>query len=224
MDSSPSAASSTSPCPAPSPPLSTAFDITSPAQVRCQLSPSSIISTFFPSQLALYPGVLTHRPALSCDRGVFVLLDEPYRDGMGNGLWSYAVLLSFALALNATVIHDDFHATHSESEGVRMREEVLRFAEWEVAREAYDRCSPSSPVRINVIDVDEQFFDFSPTDPVLAAIRAKVRALQVSWRTEPTLRTWAPRWTVRARSATCTRSISTTRTWSCPVSTLSVLV
>ena len=174
----------TSQCPSPSssPPSSLAqpFNAASPHHLQCQLSPSSIISTFFPTHLALHPGLLTHFPTPSCSHGVYVIVEEPYRDGMGNAMWSYAISLAWAMALNATVIHDDFQNSHSESEGVRLREEVLRFSEWEASKEWWDRCAPTSSVRANEVWVEYQHFDFSPHDDLLYSTRDQVRSLQVS--------------------------------------------
>ena len=180
-DSSSSSSSYPSTCVPPPPPAPTsALTLPStPLHLTCNLSPSSLMSTFFPSELLTYPGVLTHLPNPSCDTGVYVVIDEPYRDGMGNHLWSYAMAVSYAMAMNATVVHDDFHASHAETEGMRMREAVFRFEEWEVSREWWDRCTVDSSVRRNEVWVDYMHFDFNPLDPILAETRAKVRALQV---------------------------------------------
>ena len=165
---SPSVVTSSSPLPTPS-----------TSHLTCNLSPASVMSTFFPDQLALYPGVLTHLPQPSCDRGVFVVMDEPYRDGMGNHMWSQAMDVALALALNATVVHDDFHASHAETEGMRMREAVFRLSEWDAPREWWDRCDPSSMVRRNEVTVEHVFYDFHPLNPALADLRAQIRLLQV---------------------------------------------
>jgi hypothetical protein len=147
--------------------------------LTCSLSPSSMVSTFFSAYHSQFPGLLTHMPQLSCDRGVFVLIDNPYRDGMGNSMWSYGVAVSIAMALNATLVHDLFIATHDEAEGNNQRDSLFRFGEWEAHREWWERCAATTSVKQNIVWLDQVPFDWAANDPVMANARQRVRQLQV---------------------------------------------
>ena len=149
------------------------------SRLTCSLSPSSMVSTFFSAYHSQFPGLLTHMPQLSCDHGVFVLIDNPYRDGMGNSLWSYALAVSIAMALNATLVHDPFIATHDEAEGNSQRDSLFRFGEWEAHREWWERCGAKTLVKQNTVWLDQQPYDWAANDPTLVATRQRIREIQV---------------------------------------------
>ena len=125
--------------------------------LTCQLSPASVMSTFFPHLHALYPSVTTHRPPFSCHSGLYLVLDWPYRDGMGNSMWSYTLGVGVAMALNATLVHDWFSATHDQEEGNMQRDGHFRFGEWEVSREEWNRCGLNTSVKQNQHTIDTMY-------------------------------------------------------------------
>ncbi|MCJ1296927.1 hypothetical protein MMC34_008496 [Xylographa carneopallida] len=157
----------------PSSPLSAASALT------CQLSPASVLSTFFPRLRALYPSVTTHRPAFSCHSGLYLVVDFPYTDGMGNSVWSYALSVGVAMALNATLVHDPFVATHDEEEGNGQRDAQFRHGEWAVSLEEWKRCTANSSVRANEYTIDAMYEEWRADSEGLHKARAYIQARQI---------------------------------------------
>ena len=151
----------------------------SSAAVHCPASPASIVSTFFPSYLQLYPSVLTHSPPFSCDRGTYLWVDWQYTDGMGNSLWAYSVILSLAMAINATILAFPFVATHVENESHEERQRYFAFDEWEVHRSQWEKCSANSSVKLNQFTLPRITSEYSATDPTLLEVRQWMRDVQV---------------------------------------------
>ena len=147
--------------------------------LTCQLSPATVMSTFFPHLHTLYPSVTSHQPAFSCHRGLYLVLDWPYRDGMGNSMWSYALGVGVAMALNATLVHDWFSATHDEEEGNMQRDAQFRFGEWEVSREAWERCGANSSVKQHQLTVDTMYEEWRWDSAELHKTREAIRQKQV---------------------------------------------
>ena len=146
---------------------------------HCPVPPSSIVSTFFPSFLQLYPSVLTHRPRFSCDRGTYLWVDWQYTDGMGNSLWAYSVVLSVAMAVNATILSFPFIATHTEAESNEERRLLFAFDEWEVDRARWESCPSQSAVKANQLTLPRITAEYTAGEPMLHSARQWMRAVQV---------------------------------------------
>ena len=147
--------------------------------LTCQVSPATVMSTFFTRLHSLYPSVTTHQPSFSCHTGLYLVMDFPYRDGMGNSMWSYALGVGVAMALNATLVHDWFSATHDQEEGNMQRDAHFRFAEWEVSREEWDRCGPETSVKQHQRTIDTMYEEWLWNSEELHKTRTLIRQKQV---------------------------------------------
>ena len=166
--------------------LGHATNIPSPASasdsthIHCPAPPAAIVATFFPDYLQLYPSVLTHTPRFSCDRGTYLWVDWQYTDGMGNSLWAYSVILSLAMAINATVLAFPFIATHIEYESHEERQRYFAFDEWEVHRSQWEQCAPDSAVKRNQYTLPRITAEYEASEPQLHAVRSWMRNVQVT--------------------------------------------
>ena len=148
------------------------------SSLTCQLAPSAVLSAFFPRLHALYPSVTTYRPSFSCHTGLYLVMDFPYRDGMGNSMWSYALGVGVAMSLNATLVHDWFSATHDQEEGNMQRDAHFRFGEWEVSREAWDRCGEETSVKQHQHTIDTMYEEWRWDSSDLHKTREWIRQRQ----------------------------------------------
>ena len=145
---------------------------------KCPISPAVVVLSHFSELQQQHPTVLTHRPLFSCYYGTYLLIDEPTSTvRTAQPLWVYTLALSLALALNATLVNPSVSSDPPETD--HSLAGFLHFGEWGVSRNEWEACQRFTPVKDNVLVIDEPVVRNWPVDsPQLRRAREWIRLTQ----------------------------------------------